>query len=64
MCVRVCVCEDKLEVRYKLDGGRDAEVLRSRARSLADGQLHTVTIRRLSDSVSLQVTHALTGTES
>ncbi|XP_036938988.1 contactin-associated protein-like 4 isoform X1 [Acanthopagrus latus] len=46
---------DKLEVRYKLDGGRDAEVLRSRARSLSDGQLHTVTIRRLSDSVSLQV---------
>ncbi|XP_073347320.1 contactin-associated protein-like 4 [Pagrus major] len=46
---------DKLEVRYKLDGGRDAEVLRSRVRSLANGQLHTVTIRRLSDSVSLQI---------
>ncbi|XP_036941179.1 contactin-associated protein-like 4 isoform X2 [Acanthopagrus latus] len=46
---------DTLEVRYKLDGGRDAEVLRSRVKSLANGQLHTVTIRRLSDSVSVQV---------
>ncbi|XP_030258291.1 contactin-associated protein-like 4 [Sparus aurata] len=46
---------DALEVRYKLDGGRDADVLRSSARSLANGQLHTVTIRRLSDSVSVQV---------
>uniref|UniRef100_A0A8C3A6J4 Contactin associated protein like 3 n=1 Tax=Cyclopterus lumpus TaxID=8103 RepID=A0A8C3A6J4_CYCLU len=47
---------DKLEVRYKLDSGRDAEVLRSRVKSLADGRLHSVTVRRLSDSVSLQVT--------
>ncbi|TKS79430.1 Contactin-associated protein-like 4 [Collichthys lucidus] len=46
---------DKLEVRYKLDSSRDAEVLRSRVRSLANGQLHTVTIRRQSDSVSVQV---------
>ncbi|XP_073348012.1 contactin-associated protein-like 4 isoform X2 [Pagrus major] len=46
---------DMLEVRYKLDGGRDAEVLRSRVRSLANGQLHTVAIRRLSDSVSVQI---------
>uniref|UniRef100_A0A672JQQ9 Contactin associated protein like 3 n=1 Tax=Salarias fasciatus TaxID=181472 RepID=A0A672JQQ9_SALFA len=46
---------DKLEVRYKLDSGREAEVLRSRARSLANGQLHTVSIRRRSDSVSVQV---------
>ncbi len=57
MCVSVCVyvCEDKLEVRYKLDSSRDAEVLRSRVRSLANGQLHNVTIRRLTDSVSVQV---------
>uniref|UniRef100_A0A3Q3WVP5 Uncharacterized protein n=1 Tax=Mola mola TaxID=94237 RepID=A0A3Q3WVP5_MOLML len=47
---------DKLEVRYKLDSSRDAEVLRSRARSLANGQLHSVSIRRLSDCVSVQVT--------
>ncbi|CAK6974784.1 contactin-associated protein-like 4 [Scomber scombrus] len=46
---------DKLEVRYKLDSSREAEVLRSRVRSLANGQLHTVTIRRLTDSVSLQI---------
>nr|XP_046265066.1 contactin-associated protein-like 4 isoform X1 [Scatophagus argus] len=46
---------DMLEVRYKLDSSRDAEVLRSRVRSLANGQLHTVTVRRLSDSVSVQI---------
>ncbi|XP_070830443.1 contactin-associated protein-like 4 [Chaetodon trifascialis] len=46
---------ETLEVRYKLDGSREAEVLRSRARSLADGQLHTVTIRRLTDCVSVQI---------
>ncbi|XP_042285644.1 contactin-associated protein-like 4 [Thunnus maccoyii] len=46
---------DKLEVRYKLDSSREAEVLRSRVRSLANGQLHTVTIRRLTDSVSVQI---------
>ncbi|XP_068590882.1 contactin-associated protein-like 4 [Cebidichthys violaceus] len=46
---------DMLEVRYKLDGSRDAEVLRSRVKSLADGQLHTVSISRLTDSVSLQI---------
>uniref|UniRef100_A0A8C3A4L8 Contactin associated protein like 3 n=1 Tax=Cyclopterus lumpus TaxID=8103 RepID=A0A8C3A4L8_CYCLU len=45
----------ELEVRYKLDSGRDAEVLRSRVKSLADGRLHSVTVRRLSDSVSLQI---------
>ena len=55
--VYLCVaCEDELEVRYKLDGSREAEVLRSRARSLANGQLHTVTVRRLTDAVSVQVT--------
>ncbi|XP_059200151.1 contactin-associated protein-like 4 [Centropristis striata] len=46
---------DKLEVRYKLDSSRDAEVLRSRVRSLANGQLHTVTIRRMTDSVTVQI---------
>uniref|UniRef100_A0A3P8NIB1 Contactin associated protein like 3 n=1 Tax=Astatotilapia calliptera TaxID=8154 RepID=A0A3P8NIB1_ASTCA len=45
---------DKLEVRYKLDSSRDTEVLRSKVRSLANGQLHTVSIRRLTDSVSVQ----------
>ncbi|CAB1460602.1 unnamed protein product [Pleuronectes platessa] len=46
---------DKLEVRYKLDSSREAEVLRSRVKSLANGQLHTVSIRRLGDSVSVQI---------
>ncbi|XP_008289756.1 contactin-associated protein-like 4 [Stegastes partitus] len=46
---------DKLEVRYKLDSSREAEVLRSKVRILANGQLHTVTIRRLTDSVSVQI---------
>ncbi|KAK2822754.1 hypothetical protein Q5P01_022819 [Channa striata] len=46
---------DKLEVRYKLDGSREAEVLRSKARSLANGQLHTVTVRRVTDRVSVQI---------
>ncbi|KAM9844451.1 contactin-associated protein-like 4 [Aulostomus maculatus] len=46
---------DKLEVRYKLDSSREAEVLKSRVRSLANGQLHTVSIRRLADSVSVQI---------
>ena len=51
----MCLYEDMLEVRYKLDSSREAEVLRSGVRSLANGQLHTVTIRRLSDSVFVQV---------
>uniref|UniRef100_A0A3Q0QR23 Contactin associated protein like 3 n=1 Tax=Amphilophus citrinellus TaxID=61819 RepID=A0A3Q0QR23_AMPCI len=46
---------DKLEVRYKLDSSRDAEVLKSSVKSVANGQLHTVAIRRLTDSVSVQV---------
>ncbi|XP_051264393.1 contactin-associated protein-like 4 isoform X1 [Dicentrarchus labrax] len=46
---------DMLEVRYKMDNSRDVEVLRSRVRSLANGQLHTVSIRRLTDSVSVQI---------
>ncbi|KAI3374232.1 hypothetical protein L3Q82_006082 [Scortum barcoo] len=46
---------DKLEVRYKLDSSRDAEVLKSRVKSLANGQLHTVNIRRLTDTVSVQI---------
>lgn len=49
------VFEDNLELRYRLDSSREAEVLRSRARNLADGRLHSVSIRRLAASVSLQV---------
>ncbi|XP_023820988.1 contactin-associated protein-like 4 isoform X2 [Oryzias latipes] len=46
---------DMLEVRYKLDSSQEAEVLRSGGRSLADGQLHSLHIRRLTDSVYVQV---------
>uniref|UniRef100_A0A3Q3IM13 Contactin associated protein like 3 n=1 Tax=Monopterus albus TaxID=43700 RepID=A0A3Q3IM13_MONAL len=60
-CVCMCLCacvasEDKLEVRYKLDNNREAEVLTSSTRSLANGQLHTVAIQRVTNSVSVQVT--------
>ncbi|XP_071335931.1 contactin-associated protein-like 4 [Trachinotus anak] len=46
---------DKLEVRYRLDSSKDAEILRSKVRNLANGQLHTVTINRLADAVSVQI---------
>ncbi|XP_075878371.1 contactin-associated protein-like 4 [Nelusetta ayraudi] len=46
---------DMLEVRYKLDSSREAEVLRSRVMSLADGQLHSISVSRVLDSVSVQV---------
>lgn len=50
-----CLFADELELRYKLHGSRDVEVLGSRVMNLADGQLHSVTIRRLADAVSVQV---------
>uniref|UniRef100_A0A665VD77 Contactin associated protein like 3 n=1 Tax=Echeneis naucrates TaxID=173247 RepID=A0A665VD77_ECHNA len=44
---------------YKLHSGRDVEVLSSRVMNLADGRLHTVNIRRLADTVFVQVnTHS------
>ncbi|XP_035509476.1 contactin-associated protein-like 4 [Morone saxatilis] len=46
---------DELELRYKLHSSRDVEVLWSRVTNLADGRLHTVTVRRLADSVSVQI---------
>ncbi|XP_047444283.1 contactin-associated protein-like 4 [Mugil cephalus] len=46
---------DELELRYKLHSSRDAEVLSSRVMNLADGRLHTVTVKRLADSVSMQI---------
>uniref|UniRef100_A0A3B1IS72 Contactin associated protein like 3 n=1 Tax=Astyanax mexicanus TaxID=7994 RepID=A0A3B1IS72_ASTMX len=44
-----------LDVKYKLQSNRDAEVFRSNARNLANGQLHQVSIRRVSESLSVQV---------
>ncbi|KAM9789303.1 contactin-associated protein-like 4 [Neosynchiropus ocellatus] len=46
---------DKLEVRYRLDSNKDADVLRSRVKNLADGQLHSVLIQRQSQSVFVQI---------
>lgn len=48
-------CKDELEVRYKLHSSKDAEVLWSRLANVADGLLHSVSIRRLETTVSLQV---------
>ncbi|XP_075960283.1 contactin-associated protein-like 4 [Anarhichas minor] len=46
---------DMLEVRYRLDSSKDAEILRSTVRNLANGQLHAVIISRLADAVSVQI---------
>ncbi|XP_060890497.1 contactin-associated protein-like 4 [Labrus mixtus] len=47
--------QDELELRYNLQSSRDVEVLGSRVTNLADGRLHSVTIRRLADTVSVQI---------
>lgn len=46
---------NELELRYKLHGSRDVEVMGSGVTNLADGLLHTVTIRRLADAVTVQI---------
>lgn len=46
---------DMLEVRYRLDSSKDAEILRSKVRNLTNRQLHAVTISRLADAVSVQI---------
>ena len=55
-------------VQEKEDIGRDLnnvrlvkppEVLQRRGRNLASGQLHTITIRRVADTVSVQVTYSI-----
>uniref|UniRef100_A0AAX7UKJ0 Contactin associated protein like 3 n=1 Tax=Astatotilapia calliptera TaxID=8154 RepID=A0AAX7UKJ0_ASTCA len=40
-----------------LSNSKDAEILRSKVKNLADRQLHVITISRLADVVSMQVTH-------
>ncbi|XP_034040971.1 contactin-associated protein-like 4 [Thalassophryne amazonica] len=47
----------QLEVRYRLDSRKETEVLRSSVRTLANGQLHTVTVSRMAYSVSVQIDH-------
>ncbi|XP_068563834.1 contactin-associated protein-like 4 isoform X1 [Cebidichthys violaceus] len=46
---------DELELRYKLHSSRDVDVMGSRVTNLADGRLHKVIIRRLADTVSVQI---------
>uniref|UniRef100_A0A3P9QBE3 Contactin-associated protein-like 4 n=1 Tax=Poecilia reticulata TaxID=8081 RepID=A0A3P9QBE3_POERE len=48
---------EQLEVRYRLESSKEEEILRSKVRSLANGQLHSVSVSRLADSVTIQVTH-------
>ena len=50
------VPEGYLDVKYKLQMNKDAEVMRTNVRNLANGQLHRVSIRRLSEAVAVQVT--------
>nr|XP_057928815.1 contactin-associated protein-like 4 isoform X2 [Doryrhamphus excisus] len=45
----------ELELRYKLHSSRDAEVFGSSVVNLADGRLHTVTIKRRAEYVSFQI---------
>ncbi|XP_059922292.1 contactin-associated protein-like 4 [Gadus macrocephalus] len=47
--------DDKVEVRYRLHSGREVEVVRSDVAHLANGQLHTASVRRRADTVSIQV---------
>uniref|UniRef100_A0A8C8K639 Contactin associated protein like 3 n=1 Tax=Oncorhynchus tshawytscha TaxID=74940 RepID=A0A8C8K639_ONCTS len=49
-----------LDVKYKLQNSRDAEVFRTSIRNLANGQLHRVSIRRISETVRVQVIYFVT----
>uniref|UniRef100_A0A671NE08 Contactin-associated protein-like 4 n=1 Tax=Sinocyclocheilus anshuiensis TaxID=1608454 RepID=A0A671NE08_9TELE len=44
-----------LDVRYKLQHNRDAEVFRASGRNLANGLLHRVSVQRLTETLSIQV---------
>ncbi|XP_058644606.1 contactin-associated protein-like 4 isoform X4 [Onychostoma macrolepis] len=44
-----------LDIKYKLQHNRDAEVFRASGRNLANGQLHRVSVQRLADMLSIQV---------
>ncbi|KAB5543336.1 hypothetical protein PHYPO_G00077880 [Pangasianodon hypophthalmus] len=45
----------QLEVKYKLQNNRDADVFRSSVKNLANGQLHRVSVRRVLESLSIQI---------
>uniref|UniRef100_A0A673MDL8 Contactin associated protein like 3 n=1 Tax=Sinocyclocheilus rhinocerous TaxID=307959 RepID=A0A673MDL8_9TELE len=44
-----------LDIKYKLQHNRDAEVFRASGRNLANGQLHRVSVQRLTETLSIQV---------
>nr|XP_020457518.1 contactin-associated protein-like 4 [Monopterus albus] len=46
---------DKLEVRYRLDSSKEAEILKSKVGNLANRQMHSVSISRRADAVSVQI---------
>uniref|UniRef100_A0AAQ4SAE7 Contactin associated protein like 3 n=1 Tax=Gasterosteus aculeatus aculeatus TaxID=481459 RepID=A0AAQ4SAE7_GASAC len=48
---------DMLEVRYRLDSSRAADVLRSKVTNLADGRLHAVVVSRRAAAAWVQVTY-------
>ncbi|XP_076876738.1 LOW QUALITY PROTEIN: contactin-associated protein-like 5 [Brachyhypopomus gauderio] len=45
----------QLDVKYKLQSNREAEVFRSNTRNLANGQLHRVAIRRQAEILNIQI---------
>uniref|UniRef100_A0A3P9Q9X4 Contactin-associated protein-like 4 n=1 Tax=Poecilia reticulata TaxID=8081 RepID=A0A3P9Q9X4_POERE len=57
---------EQLEVRYRLESSKEEEILRSKVRSLANGQLHSVSVSRLADSPenSLSFVSLLVSTDS
>ena len=46
-----------LEVRYRLDRTKEPEILKSNVKNLSNRHLHSLTVSRMADEVSLQVTH-------
>ncbi|XP_031414922.1 contactin-associated protein-like 4 isoform X2 [Clupea harengus] len=44
-----------LDVKYKLESNREVEVFKPSTRNLANGQLHTVSIRRQAENLYIQV---------
>ncbi|MEQ2247925.1 hypothetical protein ILYODFUR_014141 [Ilyodon furcidens] len=47
--------QEQLEVRYRLESSKEEEILRSKVRNLANRQLHSVSVSRLANSVTIQV---------
>lgn len=54
-------CKGHLDIKYKLQHNREAEVFRASARNLANGQLHRVSVQRLAETLSVQVLWPIEG---